>query len=104
MADKLPDIVEQMRREHPDVWDAYNALGEAASAAGPIDPNIQRLVKLAIAIGAQKEGAVHSHARRALKIGFTREELVQVALLAITTLGWSSAMAALTWVQDVTDR
>ena len=62
-----------------------------------------RLVKLALAMGAGSEGGVHSHCRRALQEGIPKEALKQVALLAIPTLGFPRAVAALTWVEDVTD-
>ena len=86
------------------MWKSYQNLGEACNTAGPLDEKTTRLVKLALAIGAKSEGAVHSHTRRALKSGITREELQQVALLAITSAGWSPSMAALSWIQDVLDK
>lgn len=98
---ELPDVLREFAAKYPQVWDAYNRLGEAAAEAGPLDERTQRLVKLAIAIGAGREGAVHSHARRALKAGITPEELLHVGLLAITTIGWSGAFAAITWIMDV---
>ena len=104
MKDKLPDFLDKVIQEYPDVWKAYQNLGEACGNAGPLDEKTARLVKLALAIGAKSEGSVHSHTRRALREGVTREELQQVALLAITTMGWSSAMAALSWIQDVLDK
>jgi alkylhydroperoxidase/carboxymuconolactone decarboxylase family protein YurZ len=61
------------------------------------------LVKLALAIGGGSEGAVHSHARRALAEGLTRDEIKHAALLAITTLGFPQAIAALSWIEDITD-
>jgi alkylhydroperoxidase/carboxymuconolactone decarboxylase family protein YurZ len=99
--DGLPPVVQELARKYPDVWEAYNRLGDAVSTAGPFDRKTERLVKLAIAVGAGREGAVHSHARRGLKAGLTPEELRQVALLAITTLGWSGAVAAYCWIGDV---
>ncbi len=71
----------------PDVWRAYQALGASAAASGPIDARGRRLVKLAMAIGAASEGAVHSHARQAVEEGVSAEEIRQVCNLAITTLG-----------------
>ena len=85
----------------PDVWRAYQELGASATARGPIDARGRRLVKLAMAIGAASEGAVHSHARQALEEGVSAEEIRQVCNLAITTLGFPTAMAALSWVNDV---
>ena len=101
MKEKLPDFLQGVIEEYPEVWKAYQTLGEACGTAGPLDPKTVRLVKLALAIGAKSEGAVHSHTRRALREGITREEIQQVALLAVTSIGWSSSMAALSWIQDV---
>jgi alkylhydroperoxidase/carboxymuconolactone decarboxylase family protein YurZ len=98
--ESLPPVVQSLANQHPAIWEAYNQLNAAASAAGPLEPKLQRLVKLALAVGAGREGAVHSHVRRGLKAGLTREEIRQVALLAITTLGWSASIAALSWIDD----
>jgi alkylhydroperoxidase/carboxymuconolactone decarboxylase family protein YurZ len=102
--DELPSVVRELASTYPEVWEAYGGLGEAVSAAGPLDAKTQRLAKLALAIGAGRQGAVHSHARRALKAGWTPEELRQVALLGITTLGWSGAVAAYCWINDVLEK
>jgi AhpD family alkylhydroperoxidase len=104
MKEKLPDFLEGVIKQYPEVWKAYQDFGEACSDAGPLDEKTVRLVKLALAVGAKSEGAVHSHTRRALKQGISPEELRQVALLAVTSIGWSPSMAALSWIQDVVDR
>lgn len=104
MKEKLPDFLQDVIEEYPDVWKAYQSLGETCSTAGPLDSKTVRLVKLALAIGAKSEGAVHSHTRRALREGISREEIQQVPLLAITSIGWSSSMAALSWIKDVVDK
>ncbi len=104
MKEKLPDFLEGVIKQYPEVWKAYQDFGEACSDAGPLDEKTVRLVKLALAVGAKSEGAVHSHTRRALKQGISPEELRQVALLAVTSIGWSPSMAALSWVQDVVDQ
>ena len=99
--DKLPGAAGEVAEAHPQVWQAYAALGEACAEAGPLDARTRRLVKLALAIGAASEGATHSHARRAGEEGIEAEALRQVALLAIPTLGFPRAVAALTWIEDV---
>jgi alkylhydroperoxidase/carboxymuconolactone decarboxylase family protein YurZ len=104
MKEKLPDFLERVIKQYPEVWKAYQDFGEACSDAGPLDDKSVRLVKLALAVGAKSEGAVHSHTRRALKQGIRPEELRQVALLAVTSIGWSPSMAALSWIQDVVDQ
>lgn len=98
----LPPTAGGVARDRPELWEAYQRLGGAASEAGPLDNRTRRLVNLALAIGADSEGAVHSHCRRAATENLSPEELEHVAYLAITTLGWPRAMRALTWIRDVT--
>jgi alkylhydroperoxidase/carboxymuconolactone decarboxylase family protein YurZ len=97
-----PRIVEKFARERPQIWEAYNRLGEASTEAGPLDAKTQRLVKIALSVGSGLEGTVHSHVRRGLGAGLTKEEIEHVALLAITTIGWPSAIAALSWIEEET--
>jgi alkylhydroperoxidase/carboxymuconolactone decarboxylase family protein YurZ len=99
--ESLPPIVESIARDYPEIWDAYSRLGDATEKAGPLDEKTIRLVKLALAIGAGRQGAVHSHVRRGRKAGLAAAELRQVALLAITTIGWSSSVASLSWINDI---
>ena len=103
MDEQLPAAAGEVARDHPEVYRAYAALGAACAESGPIEGQALRLVKLALAIGAASEGGVHSHTRRGLAEGIPPEALRQVALLSIPTLGFPRAVAALTWIEDVTD-
>lgn len=102
MADKLPHTARDAADAHPEVWRAYQALGEACTDAGPLAGETLRLVKLALAIASGSEGAVHSHVRRALDEGVGADALEHAAILAIPTIGWPQAMAALSWIRDIT--
>ncbi|PVE24906.1 carboxymuconolactone decarboxylase [Microvirga sp. KLBC 81] len=101
-SENLPTGASRVAQTYPDLWNAFAALGQACSEAGPIEGHTLRLVKLALAIGALSEGAVHSHTRRALAEGISKDELKQVALLAIPTLGFPQGVKALTWIEDIT--
>ena len=101
MTDHIPDVYTDLRAAHPEVAAALDRLGELTSTTGPLDDRTVRLVKLGIAEGAQAEGAVRSHARRALADGVSPDELRQVALLAITTRGFPAAVAAWGWIDEV---
>lgn len=80
-----------------EAWELINEEGED----GPLDAKTARLVKLGVAIGAMRQGAVRSGARKALAMGITPEELEQTVALAAGTLGMPSTVAAFCWVQDV---
>jgi alkylhydroperoxidase/carboxymuconolactone decarboxylase family protein YurZ len=99
--DELPPLVQDVAAKYPDVWDAFNRLGDSVAKAGPLDDKTQRLVKLAITIGGGLQGGVHSHVRRGLVEGISPDEMRHVAILAITTIGWPSAMARLSWIEDI---
>ena len=103
MTELPPSGAGKFASRFPEVWRAYEALGRAGAECGPIDARTRRLIKLAMAIGAGSEGAVHSHARQGLAEGIGKDELLQVAVLAITTLGFPKAMAAFSWLRDIVD-
>jgi 4-carboxymuconolactone decarboxylase len=98
---KLPGRYVQFQKQFPAVFKAYDALGNETAAAGPLEGKTRALVKLGIAVGGQMEGAVHSHARRAVEAGCTAAEIRHVALLGTTTLGFPSMMKTLSWVDDI---
>ena len=100
----LPSRAGQLASENPELWEAYQALGKACAEAGPLDDRTRRIVKLALAVGVRSEGAVHSHARRGIVEGLSPDELRHVAALAIPTIGFPAAVAALTWIEDVLDK
>jgi alkylhydroperoxidase/carboxymuconolactone decarboxylase family protein YurZ len=98
---KLPGRYLRFQKDYPEVFKAYDALGTATQGAGPLPPKSRALVKLALAVGARMEGAVHSHTRRALEAGCTPDEIRHVALLATTTIGFPGMMSTLSWMDDV---
>jgi AhpD family alkylhydroperoxidase len=97
---QLPKAYQNFKEAYPNVWQAYDRLGTAVHDSGPIDKKNRELLKLALAIGARLEGAVHSHTRRALEVGASAEEIRHVVLLGVTTLGFPHTVAAMTWVDD----
>jgi 4-carboxymuconolactone decarboxylase len=98
---KVPKRYKRFTEEFPDVAKSYEEMGKAVHEAGPLDEKTRALIKLAISTGARFEGAVHSHTRKALKSGCTKEELRHVAMLSLPTIGLPSMMAALSWVDEV---
>ena len=102
-ATDLPSGAARLATRYPKVWQAYAELGERCANEGPLDAKTRRLAKLALAIGAGSEGAVHSHVRRALGEGISSAELHHVVLLAIPLVGLPTAVKAMTWIDDLTE-
>jgi len=98
--DELPQPFQDFTKHFPEVAKGYEALAAAAHNGGPLDERTRRLVKLAIAVGGRLEGAVRAHARQARASGVSDAELDHVVLLALTTVGLPSTVAARTWIRD----
>jgi 4-carboxymuconolactone decarboxylase len=101
MTDYLPEIYAEFQERFPDVAEAQGTLAQVIRARTPFDDRTDRLIKLALAVGAQSQGAVRSNVRKALGHGVTVEELRALALQAITTCGFPTAVAALQWIDEV---
>ena len=97
---KPPATHDDFVEAFPELARAWEVAG-AAGKVGPLDEKTCRLIKLALAIGARQEGAVHASVRKGLAMGISREELHQVVALAAGTVGFPQSVAAYTWIQDL---
>jgi alkylhydroperoxidase/carboxymuconolactone decarboxylase family protein YurZ len=93
----------RLGEDHPEFVEAYERFASIAHESGPLNERERRLVKLAIAIASNSEGATHSHVRQALAAGLGAADLRHVAFLAATTAGFPVTMRALTWIDDIAD-
>jgi AhpD family alkylhydroperoxidase len=96
---ELPSSYQNFTQEHPDVLRAYEALGVAAAQEGPLDEKTRELIKLGMAAASRSVSAVHSHTHRALEVGARPEEIEHAIILGVTTLGFPTMMAALSWAK-----
>jgi 4-carboxymuconolactone decarboxylase len=100
----LPDIYKEFKQQFPEIAKAYDELAVKCHSWGLLDAKTRRLIKLGIAIGLSSEGGVRSHARRALEEGIAADELRHAVLLAFTTAGFPTMIAAMKWVDEVIDK
>jgi 4-carboxymuconolactone decarboxylase len=100
----LPEIYETFLKEFPEIKEKYQQLGVACRSCGPLDQKVQDLVKLGVAIGANSQGAVRSHTRKALASGATNEEIIHTVILSLTTTGFPNMIAAMGWVREVLEK
>lgn len=98
-APEPPPTYREFVSRYPKLEEAWKQISEAGDA-GPLDRRTRRLIKLGIAAGAMREGAVHASVRKAHATGISREEVEQVVALTAGTLGLPSTVAVFTWVRD----
>ena len=97
---KPPRTYDDFIKRYPKLGHAWEQISQAGNE-GPLDVKTVRLVKLAVAAGALREGAVRASVRKALAQGITEAEVSQVVALAAGTLGLPSTVAVFSWIQDV---
>ena len=103
MSKEAPRSYRRFVERYPKLGEAWDAMRAAEESAGPLDDRTRRLLKLAVAVGACREGSVHSAARKAVGAGIAAEELEQVVALAASTIGMPATVAAHGWLRDVLD-
>jgi 4-carboxymuconolactone decarboxylase len=100
---KPPARYEQFVERFPQLGRAWNLISEAG-ASGPVDEKTARLIKLGIAVGALREGAVHASVRKGLAQGLSMEEMEHVVVLAAGTIGLPAAVSVFLWIRDIPKR
>jgi alkylhydroperoxidase/carboxymuconolactone decarboxylase family protein YurZ len=95
-----PSTYERFTTTFPGLARAWEQVRDA-EADGPLAVKDQRLLKLAVAVGALRQGAVHSAVRKARAAGAIDAEILQVVALAASTLGFPATVAVFTWVDEM---
>lgn len=96
---KPPSAYREFTRRFPELGEAWDRVRDGERATG-LDEKTRRLLKLAIAAGAMRQGAVHSATRKARAAGAGEDEILAVVALAASTLGFPSTVAVYSWVRD----
>ena len=96
---KAPKPYREFIKRYPALAGVWESITEAGKD-GPLDPRTARLVKLATAMGAMREGAVRAGARKAVAEGISLQEIEQLVPLAAGTVGLPAAVACWTWIRD----
>lgn len=90
-----------IQKRFSELMKAQEEAGRLAKEAGPLDARTAHLVQLAACVAQHSEGGVHSHARRAMQEGATKDEIYHTIALLINTVGFPTTAAAFSWVNDL---
>lgn len=90
----------KLREQYTGLIGAVEAMESAARSAGPLDDKTLHLVQLGAAAAIGSRGSVHSHTKRALDAGATRDEIHHAILVLTGTIGFPAVAAAMDWADD----
>ena len=67
-----------LNKEIPDTFEGFNLMGKEAKKNGIVDEKTKEFVALGIAISTRCESCIGMHVESLIKLGTSREELVEV--------------------------
>ncbi|CAL4869463.1 hypothetical protein MMA231_03755 (plasmid) [Asticcacaulis sp. MM231] len=83
-----------LRKNLPDVTQAFSGLAGASLRDGALDKKTKELIALGIGISTRCDGCIGFHTEALIKLGVTREEFCEVLGMAIYMGGGPSFMYA----------
>lgn len=98
---RLRETNPQIRAASPEAYDAYVHFHEQALAAGKVDAKTKQLVALGASIFAKCPYCIPYHVQRALSMGITPDEMIEIGLVVATVGGGSSMTYVSQMVQAI---
>lgn len=84
----------KLRKEIPDVMSGFSALAQAATKDGVLDKKTKEFIALALGVASRCDGCIGFHVQTLIKLGASREELLETLGMAIYMGGGPSLMYA----------
>jgi AhpD family alkylhydroperoxidase len=81
---QLAATITEMARMNPDTIRGYRQLSEAGAKTGKLDAKTRELIAIAVGVTRQCDGCITTHMDAAVKLGATREEVMEALTVAIT--------------------
>lgn len=90
--DETVSNITVLAKEMPATAKAFNSMGAAAKTSGALDEKTKELMALGIAIATRCDSCIGFHVKSLIRLGITREELVE-ALAMATYMGGGPSYA-----------
>lgn len=90
----ISDSLAKLRIEAPEIMKAHSDLAVLATKDGVLDKKTKELIALALCIASRCEGSVLIHTQALIKLGVTKQEIVEVIGIATHMGGASSLVCA----------
>lgn len=101
MSDKFSNLTQsintqlaKLRKEMPEVMSAFSGLAQAATKDGVLNKKTKELIATALAVANHCPGCIGFHSQSLVKLGVTRNELLETLSMAIYMGGGPSLMYA----------
>ncbi|GGM67583.1 alkylhydroperoxidase [Thermogymnomonas acidicola] len=89
---QIQGLFEDLGGKYPDVLQKFMEFNQAAVEPGAIDQKTKEVIAVAVSVASQCQWCITYHARQALELGATENELIEAGLVAVSISGGSAAM------------
>ena len=90
--DETVDNITKMSKEMPETVKGFNMMGGAAKKDGALPEKTKEIMALGIAIATRCDSCIGFHVKSLIRLGITREELIE-ALAMATYMGGGPSYA-----------
>lgn len=91
---RISEGMKGLRRDVPDVMQAFSTLAQTASRDGALDKKTKELIALAIGVASRCDGCIGFHTQALIRLKATRAEIEEVLGMAVYMGGGPSLMYA----------
>ena len=99
ITDSINRGIAELRKAAPDALSGFTAMARGAMKAGALSERHKELIALAIGVAGRCDGCIGFHAKALVRLGATREEVMETLAVAVYKGGGPSLMHAAEAVQ-----
>ena len=90
----ISNSLTDFNKESPDLMQAFRSMSLEATKSRILDEKTKELIALAIGVAKQCDGCIGFHIKKLVKLGVTKEELIEMLNVVIYMGGGPSLMYA----------
>lgn len=96
------ELFTDLAKNNPEQLQAFNSLMKSVIKDGKVSAKTKEAVALGIAVKAQCKGCIVAHVKKSLDMGYTREEIMEIAWVAVL-MGGGPSLVYLSEVKTALD-
>lgn len=92
--EELSKYMGELKSKQPGLMTGFEGMMQATSKDGALSHKVKELIALAIGIAGHCEGCIGFHVKKLIKLGVTKDELLEMISVAVYMGGGPSLMFA----------
>lgn len=92
LARELAGLMKETARGIPDTWKSFHAMATSAKQDGALEAKTKELIAIGISIANRCDGCIAFHVREAVRLGVTREEMLETVGVGLYMGGGPSSV------------